>query len=84
MDEQKDPLYPFRLNNAPEVHEETQDEMDSEPTFVYGNPFEGPLPNVFDHDLDLKQMLFTQMKQEESKSSKTSAGNKKLAEDDRE
>ncbi len=45
--------------------EEEEDEKPSEPSaqrpeessFIFGNPFDGPLPDVFEHDEDLKRAL---------------------------
>jgi hypothetical protein len=33
-------------------------EKAAKPEFVFGNPFEGPLPEVFEYDTDLKKSLF--------------------------
>lgn len=47
------------------------DKRDSAEMFVFGNPFEGPLPEIFAYDRDLKDML----KEVKGKSSKTTVFN---------
>ncbi len=51
----EDVLHVFE-QEEPEEHTSEQDEQD-DPVFVYGNPFEGPLPDVFMHDEDLKRSI---------------------------
>jgi hypothetical protein len=60
----EDILRLFRQEDSPEEveHQEVQAEPPGEqdPLFVYGNPFEGPLPDVFEHDEDLKRSIAEQ------------------------
>jgi hypothetical protein len=51
--EQEEPEEPE--GQAQEPEEQEQEPEDS--IFVYGNPFEGPLPDVFMHDEDLKRSI---------------------------
>jgi hypothetical protein len=48
----EDVLHVFE-QEEPEEHTPEPDD----PVFVYGNPFEGPLPDVFMHDEDLKRSI---------------------------
>lgn len=40
------------------------------PEFVFGNPFEGPLPEVFEYDTDLKKSIFDSGQSSSEKSSR--------------
>jgi hypothetical protein len=55
---QEDVLHVFEQED-PEEQMQAEEEQASEddPVFVYGNPFEGPLPDVFMHDEDLKRSI---------------------------
>ncbi|HLZ63269.1 MAG TPA: hypothetical protein VKR06_40570 [Ktedonosporobacter sp.] len=41
----------------PELEEEADDEAADQSLFLYGNPFDGPLPDVFEHDEELKRAI---------------------------
>jgi hypothetical protein len=53
---QEDVLHVFEQEDPEELEEEEQASED-DPVFVYGNPFDGPLPDVFMHDEDLKRSI---------------------------
>lgn len=46
-------LHPAQAQAQPQA----QPGRAAQPEFVFGNPFEGPLPEVFEYDADLKQSL---------------------------
>lgn len=46
--------------NALPDQSEQDDEFDEDDPFVFGNPFSGPLPEVFHHDEDLKRSIVEQ------------------------
>jgi hypothetical protein len=48
---------PLSAEPAPQFPEAQASSKATPPEFVFGNPFEGPLPEVFEYDTDLKQSL---------------------------
>jgi hypothetical protein len=40
-----------------EQEEEEEEKSEQKPIFVFGNPFEGDLPEIFDYDMDLRREL---------------------------
>jgi hypothetical protein len=54
----EDVLHVFEQEDPEEqMQEEDEQAAEDDPVFVYGNPFEGPLPDVFMHDEDLKRSI---------------------------
>lgn len=65
---QSDSIGSFPIKGEIQEQEETQN---ADPDYVYGNPFEGALPDIFHYDMGLKRMLRTQLEQNEPGSSKS-------------
>ncbi|GHO93651.1 hypothetical protein KSF_036990 [Reticulibacter mediterranei] len=54
----EDVLHVFEQEDPEEqMQEEEEQASEDDSIFVYGNPFEGPLPDVFMHDEDLKRSI---------------------------
>jgi hypothetical protein len=51
-----------------EEEEEEEEEDDDDNPFVFGNPFDGPLPEVFKYDADLRRSVPELAAEEEAQS----------------
>jgi hypothetical protein len=69
-------LLPEEKEPGAESVEKKKESVEQEHVFVFGNPFEGELPEIFDYDTDLKRELQTMQKELEEQQDKKSKDEK--------